>query len=185
MKENKFKAPKETADNYKIVANIGGKDVEFVSKQKTKGKEMQMIILIYVACALTMFGAIYIYSKKEDTAFSETLNKYQSLQVELKSATDSINAQRTTIMLQADKIKKFEETIDKFCEEIKKQKIEIDNLQEHCAKIREQQIELKDKVSSKRPVLKLNQPIEVRFATNSFDQELVKKVKKQMKAVSQ
>lgn len=150
---------------------------------------MTSLIFIFVACIVVMFATVWVYNKKEDTAFHETLNKLTQTQVELKKVQEELSSHRTVVMNQNVKIKEFEDKVQCAHDELKKFKVEIDNLQEHCAKIREQQIQLKDQLANKRPVLKVTTPIPVQVVgsqtTQKADPKLINKIKKQIKDVSQ
>jgi chromosome segregation ATPase len=152
-----------------------------------KGDEMTSLVFIFVACIAAMFAAIYVYNKKEDTAYSEVLSKLSQVKVELKSAQDSLNDQRTLVANQNLKLKEFEEKLTCASDELKKFKVEVDNLQEHCARVREQQIELKNQLANKRPVLKVTTPIPVQIqsiATPKADTKMVKRIQKQLDGLS-
>lgn len=151
-----------------------------------KGAEMESMAFIFILCIVTMFAAMWVYNKKEDTAFHETLSKLNKVQAELKTAQDSLNEQRTMVANQNLKIKEFEEKLICANDELKKFKVEVDNLQEHCARIREQQLDLKEKLANKRPVIKIEQPIMVDVIKQpKADPKLMNKIKKQLKEVSQ
>ena len=150
-----------------------------------KGAEMESLIFIFIACIVAMFAAIYVYNKKEDTAYAETVSKLTQVSAELKKAQDSLNEQRTLVVNQNLKLKEFEDKITCASDELKKFKVEIDQLQEHCARLREQQIELKDKLASKRPVINISTPIPVSITPTQADPKLMKKLKTQLKEVSQ
>jgi septal ring factor EnvC (AmiA/AmiB activator) len=152
-----------------------------------KGAEMESLIFIFIACIVAMFAAVYVYSKKEDTAYHETKVELLKVQATLKSAQDSLNQQRTLVVNQNLKIKEFEEKLVCASDELKKFKVEIDNLQEHCARIREQQIQLKDQLANKRPVLKVTTPIPVQIqsiTTPKPDPKMVKRIQKQLDGLS-
>jgi len=146
-----------------------------------KGDEMSVVIFVFIACIVAMFGAIWIYNKSEDTAYASTVKKLQSVEADLKQANTQWESAKNIALQQGLKITELESKVTCAQDELKKFKVEIDNLQDHCARIREQQIQLKDQLANKRPVLKVQQPIPVQVV----DPKLMNKVKKQMKEVSQ
>lgn len=155
-----------------------------------KGDEMTSLMLIFVGCIVVMFVSIWVYNKKEDTAFHDTMKELSEVKYQLKEAKDQIDSNRTTVMNQSTKIQELESKVLCASDELKKFKVEIDNLQEHCAKIREQQILLKDQLANKRPVLKVTTPIPVQVVPSvkqapQPNPETIKKLKKQLKEVSQ
>lgn len=155
-----------------------------------RGDEMSVLLMIFVGCIVVMFVSIWVYNKKEDTAFHDTMKELSEVKYQLKQAQESIDSNRTTVMNQNTKINELENKVLCASDELKKFKVEIDSLQEHCAKIREQQIQLKDQLASKRPVLKITTPIPVSVVPAQRqppgpNPETIKKLKKQLKEVSQ
>lgn len=153
-----------------------------------KGDEMTSLLLLFVACIATMFVAMWLFSKKEDTAFHETMQRVLRAEAKLKELDELLASNIQTVGNANVRIKKVEDDmtcftgrVEKAVESVEK---EIEHLQEHCAKLRESQISLKDMLANKRPVLKITTPIPVSVVTKP-DATLIKKIKKQIKDVSQ
>jgi len=125
-----------------------------------KGNEMEMIFSVFIVCVFMMFGAMWIYSKKENTAYHQTLSLVNALQTKIKAQEDLLNSNISTVAGWTKRIKDYEDQVVNFKGVVSKGQEEIDKLQDHCAKLRESQIQTKDMVSGKRPVVKVVLPIE-------------------------
>lgn len=147
-----------------------------------KGAEMDSLIFIFIGCSIIMFAAIWVYNNKESTAFHETQKKIVEQNVRIKALEDLVNSNITTVAVANTRVKSLEEKVTCFTNLVDKTQDEIDNLQEHCAKLREGQITIREIMSKKRPVMKMQGPIEVQIVT---PQQKIKadaiKVKKQIK----
>jgi FtsZ-binding cell division protein ZapB len=150
----------------------------------TKGKEMEILVFVFVACIVTMFAAIYVYNQKESTAFHNTHKMILDLSVKVRELEALLTSNITTIAQSNLKVKELEHKIICFTGVVESNQKEIENLQEHCAKLREGQIQIRDKIAGKRPILKVTTPVPVQVVSPSSP-ELIKKVKKQMKGLSQ
>lgn len=150
----------------------------------SKGNEMMSLLFIFIACVVTMFAAIYIYNKTESTAFHETQKKIQEQAVKLKELEGLLSSNIGTVAVANTRVRSLEEKMICFTEKVDKAESEVDHLQEHCAKLRESQISIKDMLSNKRPVIKVTTPIPVEVVGKT-DPTLIKKIKKQLKEVSQ
>lgn len=155
-----------------------------------KGAEMDTLIFIFIGCALIMFSAIWVYNNKESTAFHETQKKIVEQSVRLKELENLLTSNISTVSSANLRVKSLEEKIICFTQKIDSTELEVDHLQEHCAKLRESQIDIKNILSNKRPVIKVTAPIPVEVVSKPEvagkpDPTLIKKIKKQLKEVSQ
>ncbi len=155
----------------------------------SKGKEMTSVILVFVACAILMFAAIYIYNNQESTAFHETQKKILEQAAEIKALDSLLTSNIGTVATLNTRVKSMEEKLVCYSGKIEKAERDVDHLQEHCAKLRESQIDIRNMLSSKRPVLKVTTPIPVdmvqRPEAPKPNPALINKIKKQLKGVSQ
>lgn len=136
---------------------------------------MEILAAVFVTCIFIMVGSIYLYNRSENTAFHELLGQYKAAKGE-----NDILKTRVKSLEEAFEFrdKKMKEVMDRLaCAEgkITDFKVDVDAVQDHCAKIREQQINLKEQLSNKRPVLRLEGPVPV---------QVVDKIKRQLKGLS-
>ena len=117
-----------------------------------RGNEMEMIIFVFVACIMTMFAAIWVYNKKDDSAYALVNRELQVVKHQLKEISFEISQNL-----------KQKETITCFAEKLDKLGEDVDNVQEHCAKLRESQMLLREQLSNKRPLTRFQGPIQVEF----------------------
>lgn len=147
-----------------------------------KGKEMEVLLSIFVGCAVIMFAAIYVYNQKESTAFHKTQEQITELKVKVRELETLLTSNISTVGVANMKVKELDMKVTCFTDRVDKAEAEVDHLQEHCAKLRESHITLKELLSRKRPVTKIQGPIEVQVVT---PQQKLKsdaaKVKKQIK----
>lgn len=147
-----------------------------------RGREMDTLIFIFIGCALLMFTAIWVYNNKESTAFHETQKKIVEQNVRIKALEDLLNSNISTVAKSNDKVKSLEEKLVCFTGLVERSAEEVDNLQEHCAKLREGQVTIREMMAKKRPVVRMQGPIEVQIVT---PQQKIRadalKVKKQIK----
>lgn len=125
-----------------------------------KGGEMVVVIMVFTTCVLAMFAAIWVYNKSEDTAFHETKDKITvlesqltDLRLKLKSSEDLLSSNINTVASTNLKIKDMEEKVlvctSLFQSNTKKTSESVEMLQEHCAKLREGQVTLQERLSAK------------------------------------
>ena len=136
---------------------------------------MEILAAVFVTCIFIMVGSIYLYNRSENTAFHELLGQYK-----VAKGENDILKTRVKSLEEAFEFrdKKMKEVMDRLsCAEgkITEFKVDVDAVQDHCAKIREQQINLKEQLSNKRPVLRLEGPVPV---------QVVDKIKRQLKGLS-
>lgn len=147
-----------------------------------RGAEMDSLIFIFIGCAIIMFVAIWVYNQKESTAFHETQKKIVEQNVKIKSLEDLLNSNISTVAQANTRIKSLEEKLVCFTGLVERSAEQVDNLQEHCARLREGQITIREMMAKKRPITKVQGPIEIQIVT---PQQKIKadaaKVKKQIK----
>lgn len=148
----------------------------------SEGKEMTTLLFIFVGCAVIMFAAIYVYNQKESTAFHKTQEQIAELKIKVRDLEALLTSNISTVGSSNLKVKELEMKVTCFTDRVDKAEAEVDHLQEHCAKLRESHITLKELLSRKRPVTKIQGPIEIQVVT---PQQKLKadaaKVKKQIK----
>ena len=145
-----------------------------------KGGTLEILIAVFVTCICIMVGAIYLYNRSENTAFHDLLGQYKSAKGEIDLLKTEIKALKDVVEFRD---KKMKEVMDKVaCVEGKlvEFKVDVDDVQDHCAKVREQQMQLRDQLSNKRPVIKMASPLSIQIV----DQKTVNQIKKQLKEVS-
>lgn len=147
-----------------------------------EGKEMTSLLFIFVGCAMLMFTAIWVYNNKESTAFHETQKKIVDQNVKIRYLEDLLASNISTVAQANTRIKSLEDKIACYTQLVDKSSEQVDNLQEHCAKLREGQITIREMMSKKRPITKVQGPIEIQIVTQ---QQKIRadalKVKKQIK----
>lgn len=119
-----------------------------------QGDKMIFAGILFAMCVLSFGGALYFYYQKDDTAFSQTLNELKNVKADARLSDEAIENHEERIKILEEGIKCYDEKFQKF-------QGEVDYLQEHCSKLREQQIELKADLSRKRSVIEFNNPIPV------------------------
>lgn len=148
----------------------------------SEGKEMTTLLFIFVGCAVIMFAAIYVYNQKESTAFHKTQEQIAELKIKVRDLEALLTSNIGTVGNANLKVKELDMKVTCFSNQVDKAEAEVEHLQEHCAKLRESHITLKELLSRKRPVTKIQGPIEIQVVT---PQQKLKadaaKVKKQIK----
>lgn len=124
-----------------------------------KGDEMTSLLLIFVACIVTMFAAVWVYNKNEDTAFHETKRTIDDLRTKLKEQETLLQSNIGTVASANLRVQAAESKVAEF-------EKQVEAVQDHCAKLRECQIALQDALSKKRPVFKPSGPIQVEIFTS-------------------
>ena len=152
---------------------------------------MIMVIGIFVACILAMFAAIWVYNKSEDTAFHDTKLRITELEMVLDTNEDKVkkleellNSNINTVASSNLKVMELEKQVEALKNIVRRieQKTgdEVSGLQEHCAKLREGQIGLQEKLSRKEQTTTIKGPIEVevRHSKPMPKKKLLKSTKK-------
>lgn len=108
---------------------------------------MSIVFTIFITGCILMIASIYIYSKCEDTAYKDTIEKVNFVIGENKRLEKIINGNITTVAnnnLRTDNLVKQFEVIVKECETLDHQ---IGELKAFCQKLKEAQLSA-DKTSS-------------------------------------
>lgn len=141
---------------------------------------MEILIAVFVTCICIMVGAIYLYNRSENTAFHDVLKQLKVYKSERDVDRVEINSLKGKIDFRDKIIKELSEKISCVESKLKDIKVDVDDVQDHCAKVREQQMQLRDQLSNKRPVIKMASPLSIQIV----DQKTVNQIKKQLKEVS-
>lgn len=118
-----------------------------------KGSGMSGELIFLLAVIVAIFG-IYKYAKSETNDYAAVLQKQVDQQ-------QQINELKTKLA----KVDEFEKAIADFTHKIEGLGNEVSNYQEYNATLRESVIELRDKLSRKVPVIRLQGPIPVEIAS--------------------
>ena len=126
-------------------------------------------VVLFACCIALVLLALWIFDKAENTAYhkmqgsfnifkSDNEEQMRKMEDEIESVKNGhVQLQSTLDALQLD-INAFKDRVDKSDTRSKSARTEVDRLQEHNAKLREQQIELNDKLSKLRPVIRMVPP---------------------------
>lgn len=134
---------------------------------KNEGGFMSVSTIVFVIGILACIGAVLIYLKAEDTPFHKTLEKINAVSGDVKELKTMIENQDKTIKEQNTKIQQAEWELAQMKLVNTETSKECDAAQDHCAKLREGQIELRDMISKRRPVTKIQGPIQIEILTPS------------------
>lgn len=145
-----------------------------------KGGTLEILAAVFVTCIFIMVGSIYLYNRSENTAFHDLLGQYKIAKAERDADRAEVKSLKESIDLRDKKIKELSEKISCVESKLKDIKVDVDDVQEHCSKVREQQMQLRDQLSNKRPVIKMASPLSIQIV----DQKTVNQIKKQLKEVS-
>ena len=128
---------------------------------RSKGDSISQILLFFVAGAACLFTAVIIYGKSEDTAFHKILEQYNKLVADYETVKLSNETLTKSNQELSNKIITFAGQIE--AQSIKMEEVvkDCEAAQTHCASLRESLISLQDQVSKRRPVLKVNGPIQL------------------------
>lgn len=147
-----------------------------------KGKEMETVLFIFIGCAILMFAAIFIYNRNESTAFHESQKQILDLRLKIKELETLLTSNISTVAQGNMRLKLLDEKVICYTGHVDRAMEDVDNLQEHCAKLRESQISIKEMIASRRPITKIQGPIEVQIVTPQAKLKAdAQKVKNQIK----
>lgn len=145
----------------KPVRNFGKEE-----KIKSKGSLMNQVVLFFVVGASCLFIAVYIYGRSEDTAYHRVLEQYNKLVGEyedLKNSNETLNKNNLEL---TNKISSLTSLIEAQSVKMNEVVQDCESAQTHCANIRESLIKLQDQVSKRRPVMKIEGPIQLEVISN-------------------
>ena len=166
--------------------------------------DISMVNILFLIGIVSLIGAVFVYSKSEDTAYHKILERYNHLVGEYngtKSANEALIKANETLTKEVIGLKDQITTQAKQLDEVVK---DCQAAQDHCARLRSSMIQLQDKVSRRRPVMKLEGPIQLEIISTKTnprsphlkqlekeqleeqktDPKLMKKIKKQMDELS-
>lgn len=119
-------------------------------------KNMEKVALaIFVVGTIMIIGSIWIYSKKDESAYQATLKIVNDNKAEISSVKALVNANIETIGKTNLRITELSEMFHKNLELCKDNDDSIKNLQVYCVKLKESQLENQEKISKLRPVIKV------------------------------
>lgn len=129
---------------------------------------MNSVIMIFIACVILFALALWVYNDKEKTAAHQAVGQVGLINTEIKTLKKDLNDLKsvassniTTIMNQAAKI-------EALSAQVVNMKDELQVFRDQVSDTREKQIQLRDDLSKKRPVLRAPQgPIQIEILTPS------------------
>ena len=122
---------------------------------------MDVGIVIFILGFLMIVASIYVYSSKDHSAYQEVLETVTKQQAKIADLDKLISSNILSVGNCNVKCDEVEKKIEKLSESCKDNESSIVNLQVFCTKMKETQIDMQDKISNKRPVLKFMQPVPV------------------------
>ena len=121
---------------------------------------MSSIVTIFACCVVVFAMAVYVYSRKEDTASDLLRSEIRYMKSELKRMEDIFASNVVTISNTNLKLQGLEMRTARLADE-------MDIVRDQVSETREKQISLRDDLSRKRPVVKMpSGPIQVEFYHN-------------------
>lgn len=132
---------------------------------KNEGGFMSVSAIVFLVGLGLCVVALLIYMKAEDTPFHKTLEKINAVSGDVKELKTMIENQDKAIKEQSTKIQQAEWELAQMKVINTETSKECDATQDHCAKLREGQIELRDMISKRRPVTKIQGPIQIEILT--------------------
>ena len=124
-----------------------------------KGKEMEISAVIFILGVIALISAVYINSKSDSTAFQDTLKKISFIEGKYKDLEKVLNSNITSVGNMNVRLESMLESNKKTvasCESVDK---DIVSLHQYCAKLKDSEIDLREKLSKKRPIIKFDTPI--------------------------
>lgn len=150
-----------------------------------RGKEMDFGFIFFLLGVVCFLGMFYFYNKKEDGKYSKTLESVKAAEAKVRVLENLINSNIQTVALCNQRVTDVEKLIESVKETCKTLDFDIDALNARSEKLKESQIELQDKLSRKRPVITLSQPLSVEVTKGSGVKELIKESGKKAKELGQ
>lgn len=142
--------------------------------------------LIYAFGILSCYAVMTYKTGHDSDKLTEQFNQYKvSTTSAFEEMKKTLNSNIQTIGNANIAIEKVRKDLACYTEKVDRTDAELDNLQEHCVKLRESIIDVREIVAGKRPIHK-HQPISVTIAPGMIHSgEIIKKVKKQIKDFEQ
>lgn len=122
-------------------------------------KAMTVTVIIFVIGVASMFTAVYITINSDSTAYKQTLEKISLIESAQKQQGDLINSNIGTIANTNVKLNAMLEANGKTVKSCESLDDDIKALHAYCSKLKEQQLELREKLANKRPIIKFDTPI--------------------------
>lgn len=150
---------------------------------------MTILIFIFVACVVAMFAAIWVYNQAESTAFDKTMAKIDQVNSRVEELDKLLASNVSTTAGLSLKLKTLDHVVTCQTGFINKNDERISNINATCDALKEQMIDLKMTVASKRPVTTVKGPLQVEIITQqdiqNSRQELQKKAKEVAKKIKE
>lgn len=141
--------------------------------------------LIYAAGIGSCWIAMTYKTGQETHKLTEEFNQYKvSTTSAFEDIRKTLNSNIQTVGIANLAITEVKKDLACYTEKIDRTDQELDNLQEHCVKLRESIIDVREVVAGKRPIHR-HQPIQVTLSPGILNPEMVKKTKKQIKEFEQ
>lgn len=143
-------------------------------------------VLIYAFGILSCYAVMTYKNGHETHKLTEQFNQYKvSTTSAFEDLRKTINSNIQTVGNANLSIDKLRKDLACYTEKVDRNDSEIENLQEHCIKLRESIIDVREIVASKRPIHR-HDPISVTIAPEVLRPgDTIKKIKKQMKEFEQ
>jgi peptidoglycan hydrolase CwlO-like protein len=144
--------------------------------------EILTAVLLYFAGVVTFYLFSTYQSGKDSHKLTEEFNQYKvSTTNAIIDLRNTLNSNIQTIGNANVAIEKLRKDLACYTEKVDKSDKEIENLQEHCIKLRESIIDVREVVAGKRPIHR-HQPISVTISPQVLKPgDMINKVKKQLK----
>lgn len=124
---------------------------------------LSITIILFLFGAGALMASVFVYSKHDDTAFTQTLMTIKTLQGRVNELEKLLQSNIQTVgscNIKCDSVIKMVETVSKNCEDLHN---ETGDLQAMCLKLKEKDMELQEKISSKRPIIKFPEAVPVQL----------------------
>ena len=142
---------------------------------------MTVLILIFVACCVAMFSAIWVYNKSESTAFNKTQDQILAVKRQVDELNALVASNISTTATANLKIRDLDDRLVCATGVIEKDSERIYTIDATCLRLKEQMIDLRMAVASKRPVTTFKGPLQVEVLTREDMSRKAKEVAKKIK----
>lgn len=127
---------------------------------------MSQVLLFFVAGAVCLFAAVYIYGRSEDTAYHKVMEQYNNLVGKYNTVNASNEELAKSNTELSNKVIQLTGVIEQQNAKMDEVMKDCEAAQTHCANMRESLIKLQDQVSKRRPVMKVEGPIQLEIISN-------------------
>lgn len=118
----------------------------------------EVSIFITVVVMVSVVFMFYMYDKKDNTQYQQTLAAIDLCNKNYSKLEELINKNIQSVGLNNQEVAKLETKVNEMKADCSLNGYDIDALRVRCEKLKESQIELQDKLSNKRPVIIMKQP---------------------------